>query len=182
MSDDFRIREFRDGDSIAAITVLLHAAYSSLAASGFRYLASHQDEIVTLRRLQSGIPFVAESQGDIIGTVTLYRPSSSSVCEWYRHPTVYHFGQFAVHPDLQRQGIGSKLYEYVETFARSLDVDDLALDTAEGVLHLRRWYEHLGFRFIQFISWDETNYRSVILSKSLKKAPGFTPEPPPAVS
>jgi GNAT superfamily N-acetyltransferase len=182
MSDDFCIREFRDGDSVAAITVLLHDAYASLAASGFRYLASHQDETATLRRLRSGIPFVAESQGDIIGTITLYRPSSSSLCEWYRHPAVYHFGQFAVRPSLQRRGIGSRLYKHVEAFARSLGVGELALDTAEGALHLRRWYERLGFRFVQFISWDETNYQSVILSKSLKKTRNPAPKPTPTAS
>ena len=167
MTDDFHIREFADGDSVAAITALLHAAYGSLAASGFRYLASHQDEATTLRRLRSGMPFVAESGGEIIGTVTLYPPSVSSSCEWYR--TAYRFGQFAVRPELQRRGIGSRLYERVEAFARSLNVVELALDTAEGAHHLRRWYECLGFRFVQFISWSETNYRSVILSKSLGK-------------
>ncbi|HTV40404.1 MAG TPA: GNAT family N-acetyltransferase [Candidatus Sulfotelmatobacter sp.] len=168
MSDDFRIREFADGDSITAITALLHAAYGSLAASGFRYLASHQDEATTLRRLRSGIPFVAECGAEIIGTVTVYPPSASSSCEWYR--TVHHFGQFAVRPELQGRGFGSRLYEHVEAFTRSLGVDELALDTAEGAQHLRRWYERLGFRLIQFISWNETNYRSVILSKSLGKS------------
>lgn len=165
MSDDFRIREFVDGDSVAEITLLLHAAYGSLAASGFRYLAAHQDEATTLRRLRSGIPFVAERGAEIVGTVTLYPPSISSTCEWYR--TVHSFGQFAVRPELQGQGIGTRLYEHVEAYARSLGIDELALDTAEGAHHLRRWYERLGYRFIQFISWKETNYRSVILSKSL---------------
>ena len=177
MNDDICIREFRDDDPLGVITALLHAAYGSLAASGFRYLASHQDEATTSRRLRSGIPFVAESKGEIIGTVTLYRPSASSRCEWYRHSTVYHFGQFAVRPDLQRRGVGSRLYEHVEAFARDVGGNELALDTAEGALDLRRWYERLGFRFIQFISWDETNYRSVILSKSLTRT--FNPAPKP---
>ena len=177
MSDDFHIREFADGDSVSAITALLHAAYGSLAASGFRYLASHQDDAKTLRRLRRGIPFIAESAGDIIGTVTLYRPSSTSLCEWYRQPTVYSFGQFAVRPDLQRRGVGLRIYEHVEAFAHSLGAAELALDTAEGALHLRGWYERLGFRFVQFISWDETNYRSVILSKSLSKTPNTALEP-----
>ena len=178
MSDDFYIREFASGDSVSAITALLRAAYGSLAASGFRYLASHQDEAMTRHRLRSGIAFVAEDRGDIIGTVTLYRPSSGLLCEWYRQPTVYHFGQFAVRADLQRRGIGSRIYEHVEAFARSLGVAELALDTAEGAFHLRRWYERLGFRFVQFISWDETNYRSVILSKALNKMPNTGLEPP----
>ena len=171
MSDDFRIRELADDDSVAAITALLRAAYGSLAANGFRYLASHQDDAMTLRRLRRGIPFLAERQDEIIGTVTLYRPSSSSLCEWYRQPAVYSFGQFAVRPDLQRRGVGLRMYKHIEAVARSLAVAELALDTAEGALHLRRWYERLGFRFVQFISWEETNYRSFILSKSLNQAP-----------
>jgi GNAT superfamily N-acetyltransferase len=171
MNDRLCIRGFAGSDSVPAITALLHSAYGSLALNGFRYLASHQDDAMTRHRLRSGFPFVAESGGNIIGTVTLYKPSPTSLCEWYRQPTVYSFGQFAVRPDLQKRGIGSRIYEHVEVFARSLGVVELALDTAEGALHLRRWYERLGFRFVQFISWDETNYRSVILSKTLNKMP-----------
>jgi GNAT superfamily N-acetyltransferase len=169
MNDNLCIRGFANSDSVTRITALLHAAYGSLAANGFRYLASHQDDSITLRRLRSGIPFVAESGGDIVGTITFYRPSPTSLCEWYRQPAVYHFGQFAVRPNLQQQGIGSRLYEHIELFVRYLGVAELALDTAEGALHLRQWYERLGFRFVQFVSWNETNYRSVILSKSLAK-------------
>ncbi len=61
MSDDFRIRELADDDSVAAITALLHAAYGSLAANGFRYLASHQDDAMTLRRLLEGHPISSPS-------------------------------------------------------------------------------------------------------------------------
>ncbi|HWB60770.1 MAG TPA: GNAT family N-acetyltransferase [Chthoniobacteraceae bacterium] len=70
-------------------------------------------------------------------------------------------------PGPSAPGFGSRLYRHVEAHARSLGAVELALDTAEGAIHLRSWYERLGFRFIQFISWDQTNYRSVILSKAL---------------
>jgi predicted N-acetyltransferase YhbS len=166
-TDGVCIRALADSDSVPQITTLLHSAYAALAAGGFRYLATHQDDAITLKRLQSGIPFVAESNGTIIGTVTLYKSSPDSRCEWYRNPGVCYFGQFAVRPDLQRNGIGSRLYKHIEASARSLGAAELALDTAEGAVHLRQWYERLGFRFIQFTSWDEVNYRSVILSKSL---------------
>lgn len=167
MNTDYRIRELVESDSIAEITALLHAAYASLANAGFRYHASHQDEATTLRRLRRGIPFVADRGGGIIGTVTLYRPDPDSPCEWYRQANVFRFGQFAVRPELQRNGIGLRLYRRAETTARSLGAVELALDTAEGAVHLRNWYEKLGFRFVQFVSWGVTNYRSVVLSKSL---------------
>jgi hypothetical protein len=43
----------------------------------------------------------------------------------------------------------------------------MALDTAEGATHLRRCYEAIGYRFIQYISWHDTNYLSLVLSKRL---------------
>jgi GNAT superfamily N-acetyltransferase len=167
MSAHLSIRSFGEGDSIPALTALLHTAYRALATKGFRYTASHQNDARTLSRLQSGDALVAELEGKIVGTATLYGPSPTHTCEWYRLSSVYRFGQFAVLPELQRQGIGRQLYENLEALARRHGAEELALDTAEGADHLRQWYERLGFRFIQFMSWEETNYRSVILSKSL---------------
>lgn len=55
------------------------------------------------------------------------------------------------------------MIEFIEQQARTRGATALALDTA----HLRQWYERLGFRFIEFVSWHDTDYRSVILSKPL---------------
>ena len=65
------IRELLPEDSIPAITELLHEAYAPLAAKGFRYLATHQDDATTARRLQGGMSFVSEVDGRIVGTITL---------------------------------------------------------------------------------------------------------------
>ncbi len=167
MSSEIQVRRFAETDEIAPITTVLHAAYSSLATAGFRYLASHQDDATTLNRLRSGFAFLVECDGKLLGTATLYRPSPDSQCEWYRQDTVWRFGQFGVRPGYQRQGIGARLYDRIEAQARAFGAAKLALDTAEGALHLRRWYEKLGFRFVQFVSWPDTNYRSVVLSKDL---------------
>jgi len=166
--DQVVLRSLRDDDSIPEITRLLHAAYAPLAAMGLRYTATHQNDEVTLSRLQRGIPFVGELDGQIIATVTLYPAAGpNSSCAWYSEPGVFCFGQFAVHPDLQRFGLGGQMIGILEkeTIARS--GRELALDTAEPAHHLRQWYEKLGYRFIQYADWSSTNYRSVILSKSL---------------
>lgn len=163
------IRDLRATDSIPEITALLHSAYASLARMGFRYSATHQDDATTLRRLQRGFPLVAEFDGAIVATVTLNLPPTRSHCSWYLQPGVYSFGQFAVRPDLQRRGIGFRLVQHIEERARKCGARELALDTAEGAAHLRQWYERLGFRFVDHVSWPDTNYRSVVLSKQLGK-------------
>jgi GNAT superfamily N-acetyltransferase len=162
------LRPLRDDDPIPAITRLLHAAYAPLAAMGLRYTATHQEDEVTLSRLRRGFAFIGERDGEIFATVTLYPTAGpDSSCRWYREPGVFSFGQFAVHPRRQRQGLGSRLIGMLERETVVRGGRELALDTAEPAHHLRRWYEKLGYRFIEFADWSTTNYRSVILSKPL---------------
>ncbi len=136
---------------------------------GFRYLASHQDDGMTIQRLREGWAYVGELSDQIVATVTLRTGKADSPCEWYRQPSVFTFGQFAVLPVLQRRGIGHRLIQMIEHEAAIRGATELALDTSERATHLCDWYSRLGYRFIQYISWHDTNYRSVVLSKSLTR-------------
>ena len=167
MNERLVIRDFGPADSVSQLTVLLHAAYAALASQGFRYMASHQDDAKTRERLAAGFPVVAELDGSIVATVTLYGTLAASINPWYTRKGVFRFGQFAVRPDLQKRGIGLRLLQFIERRARERGAEELALDTAEGASHLRVWYEKLGFRQVGWISWPDTNYRSVVLSKRL---------------
>ncbi len=164
---NFTIRELRPEDSIPGITALLHEAYAQWGTKGLKFMATWQDDATTARRLHAGISFVAEQEGKIAGVVTLRSPHAASTCPWYSQPGVWTFGQFAVRPALQRHGLGSRLLDWVEERASVLGGKELALDTAEPATQLVEWYQRLGFRFIQHHQWEETNYRSVVLSKSL---------------
>lgn len=163
--DQLVFRDWQADDPIPSITELLHAAYGFLARMGFNYTATYQDDATTLRRLQTGSSIVAVSNGTIVGTVTLYAPKPGSTCTWYTH--AHYFGQFGVHPDFQKHGIGRELMRRVEQRAREAGATELALDTSEGADHLCRWYQSMGYRFIQHIAWEGKTYRSVILSKTL---------------
>lgn len=87
--------------------------------------------------------------------------------EWYLKDFVSYFGKFAVLPEYQNKGIGGKLMDFVENYAASKGKTELALDTSEKALHLIKYYEKRGYRFIQNHQWDVTNYRSVVMSKKL---------------
>lgn len=100
---------------------------------------------MTRRRLDSGWAWVAELDGEIVATVTLYEhPSGGAECAWYRKPEVFAFGQFAVRPNLQGQGLGGRMIALLATGAAARGARELALDTADGADHLIRWYEKLG--------------------------------------
>lgn len=154
-------------DSIAEITLMLHRAYKPMSNQGFRYFCSYQTEKVTRSRLEAGEAFVAEFRGQIIGTITLYPPGQTRGAPWYNRPEVAMASQFAVEPDYQRQGIGSELLQLVESRAKQLSAAELSVDMAEGATELIRYFKRRGYRFIEYVDWNTTNFISVILSKIL---------------
>lgn len=166
---DMRIRTFRlDIDDIEELTQLLHKAYKQLADMGLRYLATHQDSSVTRRRIQGAHCLVAEIGHRLVATITYYRPGLRKDCTWYRQEGIGVFGQFGVLPELQCKGIGSELLRTVEEMAFQDGCRELALDTAEPATHLHRYYERRGYRIVDYVDWEDTNYRSVIMSKKLR--------------
>jgi GNAT superfamily N-acetyltransferase len=158
----------RPTDSVSELTAPLHEAYRALADRGMRFVASHQDEATTARRIAKGECYLAFHEGRLIGTVTLDHAALSHGCPWYERPEVASFHQFAVHPQLQRHGIGSTLLTHIERRATEQGVQELALDTAEPAEDLIRFYTSRGYRFIDYVKWNAVNYRSVILSKTLE--------------
>lgn len=162
------IRRWAESDEISQITKLLHRSYAQLAALGFRYHATWQNDDTTLQRLRKGISFLAVDDQSILGTITLYLPPNVSGCDWYDRGDVAVFGQFGVDPDHQKAGIGSLLLASVETEAKNRGIPNLALDTAEGATHLIKLYKNKGYKFSGYADWEITNYRSVILNKRMK--------------
>lgn len=167
---ELTIRWLRPGDSITGLTELLHRAYARQAARGFRYLATWQDAATTCKRCAQGECFVAEAGGRVIGTVTLLDAAKTKGSPWFDRPDVACFGQFGVEPGLQGRGIGNRLMDHIERRAKDKRLAELALDTAEGATDLIQWYSGRGYRFIEYVEWDVTNYRSVIMSKNLRAA------------
>jgi len=156
------------GSLIEPLTHLLHEAYSPLAARGLRYTATYQTPAQTLERLLDGESYLAFHDEDLIGTITLYPERTSSSCEYYRRSGVVSFGQFGISLGLQGNGIGSEMMNKIEARARALGAKYLALDTSENADHLIKMYEKRGFFRVGFTQWSDTNYRSVIMSKSLQ--------------
>jgi GNAT superfamily N-acetyltransferase len=165
--DGLVLRRFGANDSYEELTTLLHRAYAELAEMGLRFHATFQAPDVTRKRAERGECWIAEIEGRVIGTITFYPCDRTDGCPWYDRPGVASTGQLGVDPDYRRRGIGARLMDLVEERARATGAGEIALDTSEGAKHLIALYERRGYRFIEHAQWSVTNYRSVILSKSL---------------
>lgn len=156
-------------DSIEELTQLLHRSYKVLADMGLNYVAATQDYSITLERSRNAYKcYIGVYKNKIVATISLYSPSSSDKSSWYSKDFVAKVGQFAVAPELQKHGIGSRMMDIAEEEARSIkNVKELALDTAETANHLINFYKKREYKFIETIRWGIVNYNSVILSKAL---------------
>ena len=168
------IRKVAPEDSIAELTVLLHAAYARLGAMGFNYTAVDQPEDVTRKRIDRGVCLVAADADALIGTIMVYAPGRSAGCPCYERPGVATIGQFGVLPGRQGTGTGTRLLREAERLAIASGAVELALDTSEGASHLIGWYEREGFRFVEHAQWKGKTYRSVIMSKPLDREAAAT--------
>lgn len=164
---DIIIRPAGGNDTPEMLTDLLHRAYKHLLDSGMKFTAATQSVETTRRKISDNACFVAEQNGIVIGTILFYLKMFRDAPPFYQKETVGLFGNFAVEPDLQKKGIGSMMLKYVEEFARSVGKKELALDTSENAAQLIKYYKKLGYKFVHYWYWYQTNYRSVIMAKTL---------------
>ena len=167
------LRPLRPGDSLDALTALLHRAYARLGAMGLNYTAVDQTVQVTAQRVAGGQCFVAEDEQQVVGTVTVGGPwdvqrvPGARDCAWYLRPDIAHLHQLGVEPALHGRGIGNRLIEACEQWAREHGFRAIALDTAAPASHLRARYARLGYSDVDEIQWRGKTYRTVIMVKTL---------------
>ena len=161
------LRPLAETDSIAELTELLHRAYRALAEQGMRYVGSFQEKATTRKRIAGNECWVAVLDGRLVGTVTFAPAAATGGSTWYDRPDVASLHQFGVEPDLQGGGIGTALIEVCEWRALETGAAELALDTSEHAAHLIEWYGSRGYRQVDRVDWDATNYESVVLSLRL---------------
>jgi len=166
-ADTLHVRLIEAGDSLEALTALLHRAYASLGAMGFNYTAVDQSVATTRERIahkECYLGFVGER---MVGTLVLGPMGQrQSECEWYRRPGVWIIGQFGIEPQLSGRGIGSQLLAFAEQRAWDQGALEAAVDTAEGAEHLVELYSKRGYRRVGHVQWPGKNYRSLVLSKA----------------
>lgn len=170
---NLNIRPLAARDSLAALTALLHRAYAPLLARGMNLCAATQDELTTRRRAAEGRCFVAEVNGELVGTVTVTGPYDeasarwSADVPWFRQRDTAQFHQFAVDPEWQRQQVGSRLVAACETWARESGFRFMALDVAQPAAELRTLYRRLGYEEVGHVQWPGKAFKSVVMRKPM---------------
>jgi uncharacterized damage-inducible protein DinB/GNAT superfamily N-acetyltransferase len=169
---DIRLLAVRD--SLQALTELLHRAYAPLAARGMNFTAATQSLEVTAQRAAAGQCFVAVRDREIVGTVTVCGPLDAPEdpsLPWFSERNTAHLHQFAVAPEAQRAGVGARLVQRCEAWARDNGYGGMVSGAAVGADELTALFRRLGYTEIAQVQGPGRTYRSVILRKSLDLSP-----------
>ena len=146
---------------------MLRRAFAPLGGRGLNCTCVDQTVDMTRGRIRLGDCFVAIRKNRVVGTITLHAADLASPVRWYREPKVASIHQLAVDPSYQGTGVGQALLRTAETWARSRQYLELALDTPEPAGHLHAYYDRRGFRLMDTVQLEGKSYHSVILSKTI---------------
>lgn len=167
-NEEYTIRLFDESaDSVEELTDLLHRAYKRLADMGLNFIATYQSVEYTRNYFKKGECYILVSAGKLLGTVFYYTTMWENAPDIYKLEGSALIGKFAVEPELQNNGLGSKLMDFVESHAKANYKKRTVLDTSEKALHLIDYYQKRGYKYIHHWQWPDVNYKSVILSKEL---------------
>jgi predicted N-acetyltransferase YhbS len=155
------IRLATDAD-VSNIRLLVNEAYKELADLGLNYTATYQNEEVTRERMQKGRCFVLLDGELIIGTILFFDRDYLN-----RNKKCGYVGQFGIHPNYKRKGLGHLLMDYVESLAVQEGYESLQLDTAKPATHLVNWYLKREYQIIASTKWEGKTYESWIFERSL---------------
>ncbi len=165
---EYTIRLFDESkDSVEELTELLHRAYKRLADMGLNFIATFQSVDYTRNYLKKGECYILECNNKLLGTVFYYTTMWDDAPDIYKNSDSVLIGKFAVDPDLQNNGLGSKLMDFVESHAAKNNKKRVVLDTSEKAFHLIDYYNKRGYVYQHHWQWPDVNYKSVILSKEL---------------
>ena len=168
MHANLTIRPIAHDDDLITLTALIHAAYAPHAEKGLRYWGTHQKVQDTAQRLASGQGFIAESKGEMLGTVLVRSPQPDSPVALYQDITTWTICQLAVAPQFKGYGIGRALHDAALAHVAAHGGTSTALDTAAPALGLITLYRAWGYEIVGEHDWrPHTNYLSVLMRRTL---------------
>jgi GNAT superfamily N-acetyltransferase len=111
--------------------------------------------------------WVAEIEGAVVGTVAI-RPKQGRTCELKR---------LYLRADQRGTGLGQRLYEHAEAFARAAGYDRIWLDSSRRFARAHRLYQRNGFVLVERLDndWEDDVYEKTLLGADAVTPAGRSP-------
>jgi GNAT superfamily N-acetyltransferase len=147
-------------DSDATMLAELHSTVAADLTQRFGpgYWASAQTEAAVLRALRKpkfSRILIARTNNRIVGTLHLATKKPWAIDTAYFTPvkTPLYLTNMAVHPDVQRKGVGRQLLKEVESVVRAWPADAIRLDAYDTKAGAEGFYAKCGFREVGRVTY-----------------------------
>ena len=116
--------------------------------SVYQWNTSYPDYFRLLSEVENGALYIIKTKGVCIGTITFDEQQESVFddVDWKNSTDKYLvIHRIAVFPTWQKKGVGRKLIEFAEQYAKDNDYKSIRLDIAGSSEHLIKSYESIGY-------------------------------------
>ena len=136
-------------DNILEVMYLLqHCIEDFNKNSVYQWNPSYPDYFKLLKEVEKGALYMMKTKGVCVGTITFDEQQEEVFGEvdWNNKEDkflVIH--RIAVFPTWQKKGVGRKLIEFAEVYAKENKFKSIRLDVASSSEHLIKLYQSIGF-------------------------------------
>lgn len=157
-----------DSITIEELTTFIHSCYSIRKEKNLNYLGVHQSVEQTKKRLEGAKCYVALLDDKLIGTST-FRIIREKGGKWYEGNSRILSYQLATDSRYAMLGLTDKFRKVREECAKNENIDVIIGDTAdnENTQKLLSYIQKCGYRLVDYVSWENTNYYSVVYCKNI---------------
>lgn len=143
-----QVEKAKNNNILEVMYLLQHCIEDFNKNSVYQWNSSYPDYFKLLNEVENDSLYVIKSQGVCIGTITINKKQEAvfEEVEWENKSDNYIvIKRIAVFPTWQKKGIGRKLIEFAEEFAKEHNSKSIRLDVAESSQHLIKLYESIGY-------------------------------------
>jgi predicted N-acetyltransferase YhbS len=139
-----RPAEPRDDEAIGELLVTSFLAAYAVKMPEVVYSDARKRDLKDVAgKRAEGVVLVAEEQGRVVGTVTIYPPGAPKSEAWLSNTA--DIRQLAVLPERFGEGLSAALMDAAEAAAWAMGVDAISLHTRRGAHGVGRLYERRGY-------------------------------------
>ena len=145
-----KVQKATSDDILEVMYLLQHCIEDFNKNSVYQWNVAYPDYFRLLAEVENGSLYIIKHKGVCIGTITLTEEQDSvfETVNWKNSTEKFIVvKRIAVFPTWQKMGVGKKLIQFAEEFAKDYNYKSIRLDVASSSETLFKLYESIGYTY-----------------------------------
>ncbi len=143
-----QIEKATSNNILEVMYLLEHCIRDFNENSVYQWNTSYPDYFRLLKEVEKGALYMMKTKGVCVGTITFDEQQEEvfDQVEWKnKNDKFLVIHRIAVFPSWQKKGVGRKLVEFAEVYAKDNNYKSIRLDVASSSEHLIKLYKSIGY-------------------------------------